>query len=358
MLLPRVPLRQSHQSTPVAAMSSPSCTAPTSSRGTARASPSATTQSSSPPRPRPRGKPTHFVALPLTSSESLSPSARAQLDRALEELREAVVQLGLPEKAVRPVGTLHLTLGVCELRGKEEVERAKKALEELDVEGLLRSAAPTSLHAGDGTGANSPSLPPPLEVDLHSLFPIKGSPRASSCLSASPIDASSRLQPFAEAVRAELVEQGVLRREYERVRLEGGNGGERWEERERGFKLHATLVNTVYCMPRRGRGQTKPPKPANPSSPPTASSSSASSSRPPPPPAPPDPSPAPPVALSSRGTFDARRLLAFFASTTWASGLRVGEVQLCEMGARTVRDPTTGEVGEMYRVVGRRRLPG
>jgi hypothetical protein len=127
--------------------------------------------SSRPQRPK---KPplTHFLCVPL-----VTPSSRQQLERSLAHFREEVSSIGrsaamittqseesvevsiksaegpaesaenksrdvniqqIPAAAVRPVGALHLTIGVMSLADPDKVNAAFQMLQELDLAALLR----------------------------------------------------------------------------------------------------------------------------------------------------------------------------------------------------------------------------
>ncbi|GAA5851811.1 hypothetical protein JCM8547_000063 [Rhodosporidiobolus lusitaniae] len=236
---------------------------------------------------------THFLCLPLVTS-----SSRPQLETSLALLREALPP-HIPQKTLRPVGTLHLSIGMCSLKGKDTVERAKKILEEeVDVVELLRKvgedveAAPAtyaSQHEGSSTPANPSNTPPPppLVVSLSSLTSMH-SPRSTSNLYATPVDSSGRLQRFGEKLRDVFIEKGVVLPAPEKKKVEvgqgqetegsaaeaegagkregktAGNEGQRSRKKkklveveiERDLKLHATLVNGVYALERR-KGKKK-----------------------------------------------------------------------------------------------------
>lgn len=154
---------------------------------------------------------THFICLPLHH-------AAPQLTRSLAALRHDLVttQELIPASAVRPVETLHLTLGVMSLPSPTDLQRAVHFLETLNLSTLLPSG-------------------PPLVVDLRGLATM-GAPAQTSVLYAVPHDPTARLQGFAEAVRAAFERAGLVQPE------------------QRQLKLHATVVNTVYSRPR-GRGR-------------------------------------------------------------------------------------------------------
>jgi hypothetical protein len=84
-----------------------------------------------------------------------------------------------------------------------------------------------------------PAEPAPLRISLQGLSTM-GSARKSSVLYISPIDATSRLQRFAEAVRQHFVDAGLVVKE------------------DRDLKLHATVLNTVYARHRGRKGKGRP----------------------------------------------------------------------------------------------------
>ncbi|BGP20808.1 hypothetical protein JCM10213v2_008971 [Rhodosporidiobolus nylandii] len=319
-------------------------------------SPSAApSQAAQPPRP------THFLALPLCT-----PSSAPQLRDSLSMLRSALLRVapGVPDKVLRPPGTLHLTLGVNKF-DKRELAHAVGALEGLDVRELLRQA-------GKEAGLSREEQKRPLVVDLEGLESMHA-PESTSILYAHPRDASGRVQRFVEFVKAAALERGIVRTEMERVELEekqeDGTMKRVEVERERELKLHATLANGVHARDK-GRGrkrkkvegaktdEEKDAKQARTAASPTNSSSagpsppSAASS--PSPPAVPQPAEKP--AFSSRGRFSAVALMSRFEEQVWAKDVEIGEVVLCKMGAQKVVGPD-GEEDQEYSVVGRVALP-
>ena len=169
----------------------------------------------------PRPRLTHFLCLPL-----VNPSSRPELERSLNTFTEAVVAREecdffnnvqspktLPRQIVRPVGTLHLTLGVMSLPTPEAIFAAIDELETLDLASLIQE---------------------PLTVHLKGLVPfIHAGRNVASVLSATPNDQTGRLQPFAQALRARFEAAGHILPD------------------ERGLTLHATVVNTRYLSSRR-----------------------------------------------------------------------------------------------------------
>src|SRR6266498_3759082 len=147
---------------------------------------------SSRPRIMPPKKPplTHFLCLPLITRTSL-PQLQSSLSKCKslaqsnthssdppeheegeEEDGENDVHTSpnahhssgptafIPDKAFRPLGTLHLTLGVMSLKSKEDLDKALKLLEDLDVDSMLREAASqTSSFLQPTSNESTASLP-------------------------------------------------------------------------------------------------------------------------------------------------------------------------------------------------------
>jgi activating signal cointegrator complex subunit 1 len=199
--------------------------------------------------PARRPKPTHFLCIPLATA-----SSRPQLAASLARFRAAVARANresaaahargaaagafarraeIPEAAVRPAGTLHLTLGVMSLAGEGEAARARELLAGLDLAAMLAAAAPAA-PAGEGPPpAAAPEGPPALALSLRSLASMHP-PRDTSVLYAEPRDRSGRLLRFGEALRDAFVAGRLMPAE------------------DRPLKLHATVLNTVYSGTGRG----------------------------------------------------------------------------------------------------------
>ena len=242
---------------------------------------------------------THFLCIPLVNS-----SSRHQLERSLLKFRENVQRVGhsesdvanapqnneegssrrshfgdvvlqegagegvklcaIPPTEIRPLGTLHLTLGVMSLLTSERVSDAIKLLQRLDLRAMIRdaelvaaaqepqksaatgpgkaaistaSATSTSSDAPATAIANKPSTSAdtngisascPLSVSLRGLHPMHA-PSATSVLYASPYDPSSILYSFCVALQKTFLKAGLLLSE------------------ERDLRLHATIMNTTYA---------------------------------------------------------------------------------------------------------------
>ena len=271
---------------------------------------------------------THFLCLPLVSA-----SSRTQLQSSLARFAADVSQPGangepkVPSRAVRPVGALHLTIGMMSLQTPERIEQACTFLKELDVRGLLRTAAAeppngTPKSASTAPRPESPSTSPnqplasllpqdlspalvpmdaePLVIALTSLSPMQ-SLTSTSSLYASPLPLHPIL-PFAQRLHDAFLAGGFLL-------PPPGN---------RSLKLHATLVNTIYVKKtaggksRWGKGSAK---------------------------------------------IDAREVIKRWGETTWAEDVRMEKVAICKMGAKKVMDAEGKIVDEVYQEVASMELP-
>jgi activating signal cointegrator complex subunit 1 len=284
---------------------------------------------------------THFLCLPLVTDD-----ARPHIQVGLEKLKEDISKhTNVPPKAIRPLGTLHLTLGVMSLDTEQKLENAIQCLRELNLHALLRDISLLQVAeqaALDGTiseNFSAAALPDAdgLTVDLRALAAMQ-KPEKTSVLYAEPVDGTQRLGVFAEKVRGEFVR-------------------EEWVVEEgRELRLHATVVNTVYAKSkgrgRNGDGKSKElqaPKP-NPDSKQDDDTGS-------------DDAPASnPSKNSGHGPngnpwvrFDARTLIDAYKDFTWAKDVGIDRVQICKMGAKKVwsggREGEGEVVDEMYEVV-------
>ncbi|QDS73927.1 hypothetical protein FKW77_007738 [Venturia effusa] len=173
---------------------------------------------------------THFLCLPLVTEKS-KPQLEASLSRFRKTLSAKFLD-GLPAddatprafgqgprvplvppSAIRPVGTIHFTLGVMSLETNERVQEAADFLRGLD----LKSMIETNSRAND-----------PLIISLTSLRSMHA-PQSTSVLYAGPGEDSDDLIQIASVLRSTFTEQGYLIPD------------------ERPLKLHATIVNTIYA---------------------------------------------------------------------------------------------------------------
>lgn len=168
--------------------------------------------------------PTHFLALPL--------HRHAPLTTALGSFRADVTSptsFALPDAAVRPPGTLHLTLGVMSLPQQSNVDAAVGLLRQIKVQTLLQTARERVGQSAHG----------PLSIHLRGLRAI-GSEDKATVLYVPPEDSMPECQgllhSFASELKAKFVEAGIM------------------ENETRPMLLHATVFNTIYV---KGRKKTR-----------------------------------------------------------------------------------------------------
>ncbi|PTB74171.1 hypothetical protein M440DRAFT_1337633 [Trichoderma longibrachiatum ATCC 18648] len=157
----------------------------------------------------PKLTPTHFLCIPL---------AGAQLATALAAFRADVtspMSFGLPEDAVRPLGTLHLTLGVMALK-RDGVEQAE----------ANTSTSVLALSSGGIVNTES-SRPEGLTLTIRGLHSIQP-PAKAAVLYASPSDPEGILYDFCKRLQRPFQESGLMIDEI------------------RPLLLHATIINTIY----------------------------------------------------------------------------------------------------------------
>lgn len=339
------------------------------------------------------------ITLCDAATEDRGPTIDVALDS--EELPQ------LPERAVRPVGTLHLTLGVMSLMEDDSIKGAAELLESLDLDGMLRDAAlqpqkvdrtastnqpkeevsqsgqePDQKATPEATASTSTtqgeSIPASLSgsisradsdssgltislTGLHSMHSVK----KTSILYAAPHEPTDRFYPFCRTLRARFQEAGFLVPD------------------DRPLKLHATIVNTIYAKAggRRGRAKAKNSATGQPSAATTEADRGPAISPPPlqreapadasskttPVPNPEDIPPEEPPGDTSAGhgpnakaplRFDATALLQRYKDFVWASGVKIEKVAICKMGAKKLLDEKGEVVGEEYEEVASVRLPG
>lgn len=258
-----------------------------------------------PPKTAPK-RLTHFLCLPLVTSTS-----RPQLAKSLHAFRSDIKDdrlsgnpRGIPEEAVRPVGTIHLTLGVMSLLTQERVEGALAVLRSLDIPSLLLPP-PTTVSEVDGKDKGLSK-----GVDLKPRVTLRGlismhPPAKTSVLYSSPEDADGRLYTFCTKLRDALAEFMV--------------------PETRPLLLHATILNTVYASGVRSR----------------VGGSEAGHGR-----------------NKAKMTIDAREILERYGEVVWMEDISLEKVAICRMGAKSVRDEDRNETGDQeYVVEGEINLP-
>lgn len=278
---------------------------------------------------------THFLCLPLVTDTS-----REQFQSGLKTLKDDLERDSLvPAKAVRPPGTLHLTLGVMSL-DNAQLEEAKHFLQKLHLHRILRDLTQRKVAeqaAEDGAiseNLNAAAMPDTdsLTINLEALTPMQ-SPQNTSILYAAPIDSQQRLFPFAELLRKEFIDNGHM------------------IEDSRPLKLHATIINTIYAKSSTPRGRKSHVKETlkhieykiSPHHHDGDSADDASRSQ----------GHGPDAKSWMR--FDARDLIDKYKDFTWADGVRIDRVQICKMGAKQVwsggKEGEGEVVDEQYEVV-------
>ena len=249
---------------------------------------------------------THFLCLPLVTQYSKPP-----LQLSLQNFTAAVTSThDVPPKAIRPIGTIHLTLGVMQLATEEQIEAACLLLRSLDLVEMLRNSVPppqpvevkaaeplidsplqkpamgvatieTGLEKGTAAHVREPDpSAPPLKVSMAGLESMHN-PSKTSILYTSPYDPTSRLHPFATALRDAFISKNLLVLD------------------NRPLLLHATIVNTLYAKTK-GRAKVTGHGKNN----------------------------------RGVGKIDARALLEEFGEFEWAKDFRIERVSICQMGAK------------------------
>ncbi|CEJ92470.1 hypothetical protein VHEMI08122 [[Torrubiella] hemipterigena] len=170
--------------------------------------------------------PTHFLALPLHRHASLS--------AALSSFQADVtspMSFALPDAAVRPPGTLHLTLGVMNLPQKSNVDAAITLLQQVKAHSILQAARERAGEPAQGS----------LRIHLKGLQAM-GSEEKATVLYVPPEDADPACQgllySFASDLKTKFVEAGIM------------------ESETRPMLLHATVLNTIYVKGRK-RGKDR-----------------------------------------------------------------------------------------------------
>jgi len=250
---------------------------------------------------------THFLCLPLVNKHS-----KPQLQGSLQHFARTVAnKYDVPAKAIRPVGTIHLTLGVMNLPTEEQIKAASAFLRSLDMVQMLEKAtaqtvSPTlkgeKLPINQAAHSMTPVLPTsngssgsgpiikvagpdapvkPLMVSLTGLQSMHN-PAKTSILYTSPRDPTFRLRGFCEALCHQFTSKGFLVPD------------------QRPLLLHATIVNTLYA-----KGGKSRPKDAG-------------------------------HGKNNRGVdkMDATALLEEFGAYEWAKDIYIEKVCICQMGAK------------------------
>ncbi|KAG9685856.1 hypothetical protein KCU95_g12056, partial [Aureobasidium melanogenum] len=299
-------------------------------------------------------------AVPTPKTVSDAKAQPEELHKASEEKAPCETSSPLiPEKAIRPLGSLHLTLGVMSL-DEEKLIQANTLLQSLDLDNLLREAAipanpstttTTNTHDPDAAPPNSLDTSPnqtpdllnsPLKISLETLDPMQ-SPSKTSILYIRPQDTTNRLQILCQALRKTFTDAGLLVPDT------------------RPLKLHATIVNTIYIKGRKKKSKAsekakgpvtedtskdqtteKPPKDQTTEE--TVSTqkhelqaNEASSGHGP--------------SAKSSLYINATSLLSTYKDHVWASDIPVERIAICEMGVKKQLSSAGEVIGEAYKEV-------
>jgi activating signal cointegrator complex subunit 1 len=255
----------------------------------------------------PKPQLTHFLCIPLVTNYS-----RSQLQKSLSTFREDVTTSktpelanGIPEKAIRPLGTLHLTLGVMSLTTPERVESALQCLQDLKLSEILKDLKP--VRATDQVQKKPDKekdlKTPELSITLRGLQSMHP-PATTSILYTSPADPDLSLYRFCNHLRDHFTTADLL------------------VEESRPLLLHATIVNTIYVPGIREKGGTGHGKGKGGKS-------------------------------KSKMVLNATGILEEYEDFIWCEGVRVTSVDICRMGAKV--GETSGE--EEYFVEGSVEMP-
>ncbi|CAJ2511586.1 Uu.00g072110.m01.CDS01 [Anthostomella pinea] len=232
----------------------------------------------------PRPSPTHFLCIQLVNAAS-----RHQLSANLASFTADVTSpdsFGIPEQAIRPVGTLHLTVGMMSFPKNEGLDKAVALLKTLNPRQIVRSvlppsttdAKPTPDHQVTETKELSGPPSPLLSVTLKGLHSMQ-SPSKASILYAPPVDEEDTLMRFCEKLRSAFLEAELM------------------TEENRLLLLHATVVNTIYVKGRSSRGGGK-------------------------------------GRSREKLTIDARGILERYDEFVWMQDVPIEKIAICKMGAK------------------------
>jgi activating signal cointegrator complex subunit 1 len=241
----------------------------------------------------------------------VTPESRPQLQASLQQFSADILTSGpdgqeiIPEKAIRPLDTLHLTLGVMCLQEPEKLQHALKHLGNIDLQKLLQSASATKLER-DASSLQAPTEMTPLTISLESVVSMRP-PSSTSILYSAPVDTTNRLGSFCQLLRDSFQEEDLL------------------EDEGRPLLLHATILNTTYVSKQkvnswRTRGKAK---------------HSGGGDR---------------GTFSEKITFDASEIISRYEGFVFMKDVRVENVAICRMGAKKLVDAETGSVTEKYEV--------
>jgi len=237
--------------------------------------------------------PTHFLCIPLVTRAS-----RHQLSTSIASFKADITSpdsFGIPEKAVRPIGTLHLTLGVMHFPKDEGLEKAVALLKTIlpaqilaDVRAATKKVTPGSGQQLDRRSQDKAAMPetkatpgpvgPLLSMTLKGLHAMQSASK-TGVLYTSPVDDDGTLFRFCEKLKSTFQEAGLM------------------AEENRPLLLHATILNTIYV---KGRKNTK--------------------------------------GKRDRLMIDARGIVDRYDGQVWMEDVPVEKIAICKMGAKKGED--------------------
>lgn len=181
---------------------------------------------------------THFLCIPL-----VTPASRKQLSASIASFNDDVTrptQLGgfsMPPDAIRPVGTLHLTLGMMSFPQNEGLDKAVDMLNSLNLREILAQVRKPVLPGSVETAAAAElKIPSKILLTLQGLNSMQ-KPDKATVLYAPPLDPDGTLQGFAERIKGIFKDAGLLVPE------------------DRPLLLHATIVNTSHVKKGKHKGK-------------------------------------------------------------------------------------------------------
>jgi activating signal cointegrator complex subunit 1 len=259
-------------------------------------------------------RPTHFLSIPILTPSSI-PALRSSLQAFKADCPSSIIfnapydailsqaSAQLPpddssrtdlDRAIRPLGTLHVTLGAMRLETEERLKKAVSLLESLDLQSLLTATAAGSLNPNAASAD--------MRITLKGLFSMHKSTKTNILyVSTSDSDTNSdmtttdtgRFEHFCQSLHRIFQDEGLIL------------------PSKRPLILHVTVFNTVYLRP-------KSPIPST---------------------------------WKHNCTVNATEMLRKWDSTVWGE-VDIEAVQICQMGATKV----DGELGEAYSVVAERKI--
>ena len=196
---------------------------------------------------------------------------------------------GVPEAAVRPLGTLHLTIGVMSLLTPAKVQSALEVLKGLDLKRLLSKSGIESRK--DDTMEKEPGEDgKDLNITLQGLESMH-TPSSTSVLYAPPLP-NPQLTTFCQSLKQAFLDAELMVPD------------------NRPLLLHATVLNTIYVPSVRARGR----------------GGNAGHGR-----------------HKARLAINAEEMLQDYENFVWMKNVRVEKVAICRMGARKSENDGLGE---------------